>query len=716
MRMTKHWVLVVSIGIMALVALVMLSFGVRGSGVLDTALANPPDPLDTSGVTCADVYLIELQEPATNPKPGNIEIGDPVPATAVGDLPEPWAVSISLTATEHTDRANDDINSIGITYNAAIPGVIAGVIDGFPTPADIRCASVDKNVADVTGDTDLVLSITPKNGGPLPGMLVYWKDSGADSGFYHVAATDGTTTATLQATGATCNNVENATVVDKLYACIPVNKNFESSIMAHQTTDVTTGGLLDPLVKPRVRSAATLHGDFHKDGLGHVAENVGHSWTCSASKATQEGEEQNMWTRYEVSTLTLKDKSVQTPSYGIAQLFNPTTAKTCEDRADTKRSTNVYAVWSLDSTLEGDGGHPLSLVDPTTSAWDADYDKDKCLDWRELASPQPLHQTTGDGNWTGGRNPWNPYDCQRNLEGIWSVLATATDVRLDDNNNIVTGAFYRCRAHFQHDKATNDLTVPIFCYIDIPNVIVNPEDEPTLSGDGLTGSSFPIGTSPPPPPYADNDSEQTVLTGSYNKDTDSISLTGCFKDLDGAGSLGNVWIETVAPDHIDVLTGHGLVNIWILSNPGEPDCAATQVGDPTELSMQIGILAGKDPQTEATTAIDTYDYDQDGCPDKRELLDDEGLGGLRDPYNPWDFYDVDGNQTINLFGDIFGVAFAFGTGEAGRPNAHPDYDRILDRGGAMTGSNAWNQRAPDGKIDLFNDIFGVAFQFGHRCI
>jgi hypothetical protein len=29
--------------------------------------------------------------------------------------------------------------------------------------------------------------------------------------------------------------------------------------------------------------------------------------------------------------------------------------------------------------------------------------------------------------------------------------------------------------------------------------------------------------------------------------------------------------------------------------------------------------------------------------------------------------------------------------------------------------DVWDMRAPDGTIDLFNDIFGVAMQFGHNC-
>ena len=59
--------------------------------------------------------------------------------------------------------------------------------------------------------------------------------------------------------------------------------------------------------------------------------------------------------------------------------------------------------------------------------------------------------------------------------------------------------------------------------------------------------------------------------------------------------------------------------------------------------------------------------------------------------------DFDLNGTIDLFNDIFGVAFHFGQ-FAGDPGWDPIYD--LD---------------DNGNIDLFTDIFNTAFQFGGSC-
>jgi hypothetical protein len=104
------------------------------------------------------------------------------------------------------------------------------------------------------------------------------------------------------------------------------------------------------------------------------------------------------------------------------------------------------------------------------------------------------------------------------------------------------------------------------------------------------------------------------------------------------------------------------------------------------------------------------DTDGDGCSDLEELGDDATTGGGRRPNHPWDFYDVTGDGTVDLFNDIFAVAFLFGTAPPG-----PPYDASFDRSAPKSGMDPWDMEGPDGVIDLFNDIFGVAFQFGNTC-
>lgn len=134
--------------------------------------------------------------------------------------------------------------------------------------------------------------------------------------------------------------------------------------------------------------------------------------------------------------------------------------------------------------------------------------------------------------------------------------------------------------------------------------------------------------------------------------------------------------------------------------------------------------------------ISDYDYDANGnvisitggpvntdtdkCTDHQERGPDQGSCGRRDPQDKWDVYDPaepdgipgwspgDGNGTVDLFNDIFGVAFRLGL-----TSADAGYDATWDRSPPnAAGADPWDAGPPDGIIDLFNDIFGVAFQFG----
>jgi len=112
------------------------------------------------------------------------------------------------------------------------------------------------------------------------------------------------------------------------------------------------------------------------------------------------------------------------------------------------------------------------------------------------------------------------------------------------------------------------------------------------------------------------------------------------------------------------------------------------------------------------------DTDADGCSDESEAGASEATGGHRDYLSPWDFYDTNGDRAIDLFGDIFSVAYAFGL-----QSGDPGYDQSLDRTAPLSAAQEpdptkredWDLGPPDGSIDLFTDIFGVAYQFGHTC-
>ena len=124
-------------------------------------------------------------------------------------------------------------------------------------------------------------------------------------------------------------------------------------------------------------------------------------------------------------------------------------------------------------------------------------------------------------------------------------------------------------------------------------------------------------------------------------------------------------------------------------------------------------IAGTDrttPRVDARVALlaDDADDDGDGCRTGEELGDDPRAGGRRNPLHPYDFYDVNGDGAVTMFGDILPVVAAFG------PSTGPHYDATLDRSPPPPGAQPWDLGPPDGAITLA-DVTAVAAQFGHRC-
>ncbi len=123
-----------------------------------------------------------------------------------------------------------------------------------------------------------------------------------------------------------------------------------------------------------------------------------------------------------------------------------------------------------------------------------------------------------------------------------------------------------------------------------------------------------------------------------------------------------------------------------------------------------GFVARLDPLSDPT------DTDGDGCTDVREAGTNEKFGGLRNPNNPWDFYDVRGgpggtpDQYIDLLNDILGVILHYQPAAGGAPPYDAQYDR-----GPSAGPHPWSLTAPDGVIDLLIDILGVINQYNHDC-
>jgi hypothetical protein len=145
--------------------------------------------------------------------------------------------------------------------------------------------------------------------------------------------------------------------------------------------------------------------------------------------------------------------------------------------------------------------------------------------------------------------------------------------------------------------------------------------------------------------------------------------------------------------------------------------------------------------------LTSLDGDHDGCTDTAEqntTLGSESSGGLRDPSNIWDFYDVpvggSGSYTKDraIAGpDFFALLGRFGATDAGGTApvnrnsdplttpiaAAPAYHPAFDRGPAPVDPNgpnnppdyqAWDLTQADGAI-TGQDFFRVLGQFGHNC-
>ncbi len=681
----------------------------------DSAFAGPP--VDNSGVTCADVWLAALDEAPTDDLP--TAIGNPPPLSFANFL-----AATSLTTTFHNTTENqyftgpvNATNGVGVVVSTAIPGVIAGLSDGVVP----LCASIDKVVATVTSVTSepsgegaditatVVVSAT-ENNGPLPGMVVFWdsdNDPDLDRNGYYVVTEVDELTVELRATLNLCNGTPvDGSTLGSLHACTPENKGFDPPPFAHNNTNTAVGGILDPTTPNRTAGVVACAGGGSPPAEACVSEfrpaddctgTAGEGCTVSITCAPATGQPANpldplaQWTRTEIRTTSYGgDESDKTPSYGVTVFYGPVDPNTCANNENTQRSITYNVVWPLDGvSLNPPVG---ANADPVADGWDSDWDKDGCLDWEELAQPQPV-SVDADG---GGRDAYNPYDCARTIDGVWSITARARAIELDGGKDLIPGSWFRCRASIELPD------VRIYCYRDDEGVEINIEVDAAEFGDGIDGSIWPTGSGGLPPaadgPYGDVNEAHDVLTAAYNSGTDTLSLSGCLEDKDGANPEGNVYWSTESGTGISVLQGYGEVDIWL--DQTLSDCTGDNpqgAPDYADAGLFVGI------QGDFSVG---YDQDLDGNPNSRELQDDPGCG-LRDPFNRYDYYDVSvpKDGVIDLANDILGVITHFS------PGGYVGFVN-WDRPPAMLGSdNSHNRGAPDGVIDLANDILGVILQF-----
>jgi hypothetical protein len=249
---------------------------------------------------------------------------------------------------------------------------------------------------------------------------------------------------------------------------------------------------------------------------------------------------------------------------------------------------------------------------------------------------------------------------------------------------------------------------------------------------GITPAEFPV--------LAVGDATHNYYDAAANQ----IHIGGCFAGLGGVAFGPNVYGVGL----IDAHTGVGSFKLWIqradCSVPLETDAHVTGTVSIVELQSKkyvTGPSLGTPLPCIPFGACPLYDSDKDGCPDSVELQGPVQLanaqvtGGLRDPYNKWDFFDpfkeaspAGGARKHNAL-DILIVQQHFGDNEwikdpANQANppvlndgvvnpAIPAYNPAYDRTG-IVGSATWNLGPGNGVISSV-DMLIAQKSYGHNC-
>ncbi len=590
----------------------------------------------------------------------------------VGDITENVALFWCISKTDHADGTNEIKNSLQCNIDVPGQGETTDTPPGWCDLANACNPSV--------GEADL----TPGTGGPLYSTLAPSKGFGE----YYPDGNNAPAAASCYVIG------DKAQV---LQPCIYTISCFE---------DVGPPSGLGPNI---LTAATVLDPKNPTDDVPHDASAIG-GWGAGTVDGVSFGHV-DIW--YNVNNDRCKSLVIpaRNPNFDDAALFS--IAISDKLGANPNPNPAPWRVQNASSTLDWDG--------------------DGCTDEEEL-----------DKNGVGkcGDDPFNPSDSFADANSVDLSGTYGLGVRLvradcgDDTTQASCvgseepGFYFTCLADVQHNTGNNDVVTRAFCLTDSgigDGLEINKEAYPGAVGDGHAGG-LPPGQRGGPGTYSSGffswaygdvdfvldddgvlvDGGHAVLTGTFNKGTNEIEITGCFIDFDGFGPTGNVYIETN-------LSAHQLPStVDIYSFQSESNCTnGTPTGD-------AGVAAISITRTNPAKGNDN-DNDNDGVPTSRELGDDPECG-LRDPGNGNDYYDVSvpRDGVIDLSNDILGVIqhYAPGgytSGDLDVIDGNPDpttFDNF-DRPPTMANAHGdtWNRGSPDGVIDLSNDILGVIQQY-----
>jgi len=193
-----------------------------------------------------------------------------------------------------------------------------------------------------------------------------------------------------------------------------------------------------------------------------------------------------------------------------------------------------------------------------------------------------------------------------------------------------------------------------------------------------------------------------------NGPTDGIlsQVSPCIIDFSPGTNLQvNV---TLATDKTLLGTDTGTIRVVLdtVHDDDDPVTPADNCDDPSGTDLISSTVY--DSATGEPVVEKDDDTDRDGCVDEKELRSILNQGGLRDPWNPYDWYDINHDGAVTAGVDVLQVAQAFGV--------PANYSPRKDRGAVNFGPFAWNKSGPNNNINSGGDVLGVSQQFSSPCL